>query len=114
MTNMSVNQILSLWGELARAYYGDNSFGGDTAEIYTHSFKPYDSILVSEGHIDRTSPFWEDYAESCKIAYDSFIAVLKKFEKDFECIIELDKRRLEKLPKENEFHTRYHVKVIPL
>lgn len=114
MSNLSQNQLLELWGELARAYYGDNYFGRDTAEIYSRSFNPYDPILVSKGHIDTTSSFWGDYAKSCKTAYNSFIALLKKFEKNFECIIELDGHRLKKLPKKNEFRTRYHVKVIPL
>ncbi len=113
MINMSINQLLALWGELARAYYHDNSFGGDTARIYSHLFKPY-VALFAEGHINRTSAHWEEYAEFCKTAYDSFIVLLKKFETDFGCVIELDERKLKKLPKNNEFHTHYHVKVIRL
>lgn len=37
-----MTQALSIWSELEQAYYGDNAYGGDTAEIYAYRLQPAD------------------------------------------------------------------------
>lgn len=39
--HLSSRQLIVLWSELEQAYYGDNSFGGDTAEIYAFTLMRY-------------------------------------------------------------------------
>ena len=41
MKNLSMVQALEIWSDLESAYYGENSFGGDTAELYAYRFLPF-------------------------------------------------------------------------
>jgi hypothetical protein len=36
MKSLSIQQELLVWSELTAAYYGENKYGGDTAEIYAY------------------------------------------------------------------------------
>lgn len=48
MHNVSMIQALSVWSELEQAYYGDNGFGGDTAEIYAYRLARQTPHVTSE------------------------------------------------------------------
>ena len=39
-TTISIDQALDVWSEFVDAYYGKNSYGGDTAEIYIYRLMP--------------------------------------------------------------------------
>ena len=40
MTNISIQQLITLWVELEDAYNGVNGFGGDVAKIYAYTLQP--------------------------------------------------------------------------
>jgi hypothetical protein len=52
MHNLSMVQALALWSELESAFHGDNSYSGDTAEIYAYRLMPHDPLGLS--YIDRS------------------------------------------------------------
>lgn len=69
LATLSLTQALSLWSELERAYYNDNSYGGDTAEIYMYRLMPYSPMIAttSAGASSGTGMV----AEACREAYDA-------------------------------------------
>jgi hypothetical protein len=109
MNNVSMNQALSIWSELWQAYYGDNSYGSDTAEIYAYRLMPYSPIFNLKG-----DTFQESNDELRINAVNSLVALCKKFAQENECVIEIDKCPLDKWVSMigREFDYRCHIKVI--
>ncbi len=60
MNNISMNQALDIWSELWQSYYGENGYGGDTAEIYAYKLMSYSPAL------NFTAP---SFAEGNRVSY---------------------------------------------
>lgn len=39
MNHLSIVQLVELWSRLEQCYYGDDAYGGDTAEIYAYTLQ---------------------------------------------------------------------------
>lgn len=44
LIEVSLIELLKLWGELVEAYHGVNGFGGSVAEIYAYRFQRYSPL----------------------------------------------------------------------
>jgi|SRR3989339_361252 len=82
MINLSINQLLVIWGELVSAYFGKNKFGGDTAEIYVSSLMSR-SPLAERGDV-------EAQARVAALADQSLRNVMLKFSEDYDCAVYVD------------------------
>ena len=40
LSTISIDQALDVWSELEAAYYGENGYGGNTAELYVYRLMP--------------------------------------------------------------------------
>ena len=109
MNNVSMNQALSIWSELWQAYYGNNGYGGDTAEIYAYRLMPYSPSFNMTGET-----FQESNDELRINAVNSLVALCNQFAKENDCVIEIDKCQLDKWVGMigREFDHRCHVKVV--
>jgi hypothetical protein len=109
MDNLSINQALGIWSELEQAYFGQNGFGGDTAEIYAYRLQQYHpgAVLMKEGTVlgDQARQ------EQADIAGKSLYNLIRKFRDDRECSIEVDGSDPEILLRKGLVH-RCHVKVM--
>lgn len=106
MTNLSINQLLDVWNELVRAYYGENGFGGDTAEIYAYQLMPC-SPLAERGDADAQ-------AHRGAMAGQSLRNILLKFSEDFNCSVYINDGN-ERIGLAGDLFlggTRVHVKVV--
>ncbi len=116
MNNMSVNQILNIWSKLDDAYYNENSFGGDTAELYVYMFMPYEPS-VARIKDDRDFESGSMTAGWAKEAYlrasESMFELFSKFAKDREANITVDEKELGPWLKTSFNAYRVHVKVTP-
>jgi hypothetical protein len=112
MHNISQQQLLTLWTELMRCYYGDNSYAGDTCEIYAYTLQPMRPVAVT-----ATGTYGAELrAELATQAGKSLVAVLNKFCTDMKCKVTIeDHSILEWYQAEpaGQFTTRAHIKVIP-
>ena len=79
MENISMVQALDIWSELWKAYYGDNGYGGNEAEIYLYRVSP-------------ESPSKDP--EVGKDAARSLYHLLVKFRDEMECEIIVDNKPL--------------------
>jgi len=109
MENISMNQALGIWSELWQAYYGNNGFGGDTAEIYAYRIMPYSPRF-------KMDPTDENDKAAGLMAAKSLYALLKKFSEDNECKIEImhgkwNRREIRPWFIEEPFFHRCHVRV---
>jgi hypothetical protein len=110
MNNVSMNQALSIWSELWQAYYGDNSYGSDTAEIYAYRVMPYSpallmakdsQIAIEEGH------------ELARLSACSMRNLVWQFCKEADCKCLIDGEDCDTWLAHNpEFDYRCHVKVV--
>jgi hypothetical protein len=109
MTNISINQLLSIWTELEHAYHGTNKFGGNTAEIYANKLMPANAMYyLSEG------PIGEDIKnEMGNRAALSLYHILIKFQETHECIIKINDRKLGSWLKSEILFHRDHIMIIP-
>ena len=101
MNNISMNQALSIWDELWHAYYCNNGYGSDIAEIYAYRLMAYRPTLNSIP--DKVSVVR---------AQNSLYALLSKFAHDNDCEIEVDGKSLHDWMEEEVFDHRCHVKII--
>lgn len=109
MNNVSMNQALSIWSDLWQAYYGNNAYGSDTAEIYAYRVMPYSPTFNMSGET-----FQESNDELRINAVNSLVALCKKFAKENDCVIEINRFPLDKWISTigREFDYRCHVRVI--
>ena len=108
MHNMSMAQALSNWSDLERAYYDDNSYGGDEAEIYVSRGMPYASTWLKEG----SGLLEEINAELAEDANRSLYRLFKEFAKKREVEIEVEGRPLGEWMVDPRYRHRWHVKVV--
>jgi hypothetical protein len=114
MDNLSMNQALSIWEDLWQAYYNDNRFGGDVAEIYAYRLMPYNPTYHSPGSVEfcKTDTFKMAEREVCDRAKESLVALLKKFVIENKCRITVNDREVDDWGYTNElFDWRCNVKV---
>ena len=113
MENISMNQALGVWSELWQAFYGENGYGGDTAEVYAYTLMPHIPALAKETTDDaKSSIFKEIQEETALSAAKSLYALLSKFSKDNECKIEIEGDELGEWLLKTPFRHRWHVKII--
>lgn len=106
---LSQKQLVTLWSELEQALYGDNKFGGDTAEIYAFTLMRYnpcweygkDSDVFKRSEFDRQSE-----------ARSALIAVCDWFQDERSAYIEIDGESFNVWKRRPHiFDHRVHVKV---
>jgi hypothetical protein len=82
MHYLSTVQILVIWDQLTECLYDDNSYGGDTAEIYFYTILPNNPSIDTLRRDENYTGFMADAAkEAVRCANASYVAVLKHFEK---------------------------------
>lgn len=108
-------QALGLWSELEAAYYGKNSYGGDTAEIYLYRLMPNDPS-AEEAHRRKNEPshtiFGQARREQVTNANKALHSLLKHFARTREARIEVNGKELGDWLKAADFDHRVHVKVV--
>lgn len=100
MTNY---QAMMLWDELARAYHGMNSYGGDVAELYISRCMEHSSIFANN---PDSALVKDDLREAGK----NIIAVVELFQQRYSCLVTMEEGPLEDLAS-GEYTWRVHLKV---
>jgi hypothetical protein len=112
MIHLSQYQLVRLWSQLEQAYYGDNGYGSDTAEIYAYTLHEHSPSLM---HQDATEGglLYENQQEMYKNAEESLVSVLKWFEKQRNCNILVNGLSISEWKRTiGNFSHRVHVQVI--
>ncbi len=107
MDNISINQALSIWGDLWQAYFGKNGYGGDTAEIYAYRLMPNEPCLFGVGDY-----FKERQAEVYRNAAYSLRDIVWKFCQDNDVLCLMDGENCDDWVRHTIFDHRCHIKVI--
>lgn len=112
---MSMEQALAIWSELERAYYDNNSYGGDTAELYLYRFMPYcPSIAHNTANVTERSGIVGDMArEAYDKANEALHDILVHFATIREANILVEDQELGPWLKKARYQHRVHVKVTP-
>jgi hypothetical protein len=104
MTNISIQQLITLWVELEDAYNGVNGFGSSTAEIYAYTLQPrcpgYEQGSQSEFCVELE-------LDASKSLYE----VLMLFKSKRDCVIFIEDRKLGKWLLKERFQHRLHIRV---
>jgi len=110
MHRLSMEQALSLWSDLDDAFYKDNSFGGDTAELYVYRFMPSNPTVSSAQFGGMPSNQWveEAYVE----AGETMVSFLSYYAKKRECEIIVNDEKLGPWLATGQHRHRIHVRVV--
>lgn len=107
MFNASTTQALDVWTQLERAYYNDNSYGGDEAEIYVYRMIPYSNLWGKGG------PFGKEVTqELTSQANADLLALFLRFAKDREVDLLVEGIPPGDWLAESDNAHRWHVKVV--
>lgn len=112
MHNLSLIQALGIWSDLEQAYFGENHYGSDTAEIYVYRLMPYRPL--AHNPLAKETPWGiEEKKKAVQEANTSLYNLLKYFSHYRNCRIKVEDTNLGKwiIPSENSH--RWHVQVIP-
>ena len=110
LNSISINQALDLWSELEQAYYDNNGFGGNVAEIYAYRLMPYSPLYVKGS---QQGVIWSDEAERVEgNVMDSLYELLKMFKDKRGCKIYVDGKLFGKWIKSQRNLHRWHITVI--
>ncbi len=103
MTDLSVLQALDVYSDLVTAYYNENHFGSNTAEIYAFRLKQ-----------NHPAANLQMYAkEENKQAAENLYNLILIFKKNFKCIVYIENKLFGTwLKKIDYFNHRLHIKVI--
>ena len=106
-----MNQALSIWSELWQAYYSDNSYGSDTAEIYAYRLMAHNPSL----HMPESSQSYKVAShEAAELAAQSMRNIVFMFCKEADCKCVIDGEDCDTWLAHNpEFDHRCHVYVMP-
>lgn len=109
MIHLSQFQLIRLWSELEQAYYGDNKYGGNTAEIYAYTVMEYSPALcMARGTFESHKQ--EAYRQAAETLFD----VLQLFRDQRDCSILVDGQPFtDWIGDDPIFDHRVHVKVTP-
>jgi len=99
MLNLGMRDALYLWSDLEQAYYGDNSYGGHTAELYAYRFGEQSPIR------------W--YTEERLAASRALYLLLLEFQKYRKCTIKVNNVEFGDWLLKERFAHRVHVEIIP-
>ena len=113
MHNLSLNQVLSLWSDLEKAYHGTHGFGGDTAEIYIYRLMPFEPAIMRDPKAEEHGIIGSSAREAYERANKSLFKLLSKFAKDRDAAITVDEKELGPWLKTARNTHRVHVKVVP-
>jgi len=115
MHDLSMTQALSIWSDLEAAYYGKNSFGSDTAEIYIYRLMPFEPLVARvEFGSSPVGKIGEDAMNSTyRQASESLHALLAHFSKTRDARVEIEGRELGEWLRSACYMHRVHVKVVP-
>ena len=109
MNHLSMVQALDIWSDLESAYYGQNKYGGNVAEIYMFRLGLSMSSLVHR----KVSK--EQIALAAELACESLFNLLQHFQDNKggrkHVRIKVDSRPLGAWVKKAEFTHRVHVTV---
>jgi len=105
--DMTTGQAVSVYGDLVSAYYGDNSFGSDTAEIYAYRMQTCRPSLLLD---KSTETFRKADKEAALQAGENLLWIIREFKKNFNARVELDGMTVSTLRSEGLWH-RVQVKV---
>jgi len=106
MKNLSMVQALEIWSDLESAYYGENSFGGDTAELYAYRFLPF-SPRATMGKVPQAV---KEQAFQAAGSLHEMLFFFKKVHEDVE--FEIDGLPFDDHLDMDEFQHRVHVRVV--
>ncbi len=106
MLHLSQAQLIRLWSELEQAYYGDNRYGGDTAEIYAYTVMEHSPIFAHADGFEQRKQ--EHYHQAAKTLYE----VLTLFETMRECQVYINDMRLGEWLCRDTFDHRVHVRIV--
>lgn len=112
MHRLSMVQALGIWSDLEAAYYGKNSFGGDTAEIYM--YRLMSSNPRAEAARQQKNPtgiVLEGLQEQIQDANKALHSILKHFAKERNVGIMVNGKELGEWLRKADFDHRVHVKV---
>lgn len=98
--DLSPRQACLLWSELEQAYYGENRFGGDTAELYAYRFV-CGTLWLPDG----------PRADAVLEATQNLYGLLVLFAQERECGIWVNGRLLGPWAAKEPFVHRVHVRV---
>lgn len=109
LEHISMRQALNVWSELEQAYYGDNKYGSDTAEVYAYRLLP--NMPVE--HWEHQSPPMREYSrEQYILARSALAALCAIFAEDRECRVLIDGQHPDFWDDGTPFDHRAHVQVI--
>lgn len=108
MTNISKQQLITLWVELEDAYNGVNGFGSDTAEIYAYTLQPRSPGYEAGS---QAPSFLEAHIELELDTSKSLYEVLMLFKEKRQCLIFIEEKRLGKWLLKERFHHRLHIRI---
>jgi hypothetical protein len=106
MKNLSMVQALEIWSELESAYYGQNGFGGDTAELYAYRFYSYSPSAV----IGKTPSAIREQAFDASGSLHEMLFFFKKVHEGVE--FEIDGLPFDDHLDMDKFPHRIHLRVI--
>lgn len=106
-SGVSLDQLLGLWGELVSAYCGQNRYGGHRAQIYAYRLLRFDPKILHD--------YWAKQvrAEQAIEAKRSLVAIVRRFEREWECRCQLDGQWVDEWERTAVYDHRVHVEVVP-
>jgi len=106
---VSTLQALSVWSELEQAYYDNNGYGTDTAEIYAYTLLPN---MPSE-RLHSASDLLDYYLDEYLNAGQVLVSLCMLFAEQRQCAVLIDDVPCaEWAAKDFAFQWRVHVKVV--
>ena len=92
MVDLTMRQALSVWSDLESAYYGQNGYGGNTAEIYAYRLQQRDPTAELGLREKVPSTFTEAATQKQAMqAADNLIELISIFLEDTtDCEITID------------------------
>ena len=87
LIEVSIIELLRLWGELVEAYHDKNGFGGNVAEIYAYRFQRYSQLA----HLQPITKMGEEELHLISIkAGNALIALVEEFCSQYHCKAMID------------------------
>jgi hypothetical protein len=102
--DLSARQACGLWSELEQAYFQQNLYGGDTAELYAYRF----SVGELGGACERPGA-----AEDALLAARRLYGLLQLFQEVRRCRLWVSEKAFGSWVIKYPFIHRVHVKVVP-
>lgn len=89
--NISVPQALDVYDDLVKAYFGENGYGGNVAEIYCYKLLPRDPSaeaafqqgMQHQRRPDKSSFLYKAMMEQAHMAADNLFSVIDHFKQKF-------------------------------